>query len=43
LTGADLFRQEWPELLQELVEQQKISSEQRSSHLHLNIVGLVNL
>ena len=43
LTGADLFRQEWPSLLQDLVDQSKISSEQRSSHLHLNIVGLVNL
>jgi 6-phosphofructokinase 1 len=41
LTGANLFRQEWPALLAELVEQDKISSEMAQSHAHLALVGLV--
>ncbi len=41
LTGANLFRQEWPELLNELVEQKKISKKVAREHAHFNIVGMV--
>ncbi|NWF69874.1 MAG: 6-phosphofructokinase [Chloroflexi bacterium] len=41
LTGANLFRQEWPELLRELTAQGRISQEVADSHRHLTIVGLV--
>jgi 6-phosphofructokinase 1 len=41
LTGANLFRQEWPALLAELAEQGKISSEMAKDDTHLAIVGLV--
>jgi 6-phosphofructokinase 1 len=41
LTGANLFRQEWPELLAELVEQGKISPETAAHHPQLALVGLV--
>ena len=41
LTGANLFRQEWPELLEELVKQKKISKKMAEEHDQLNIVGLV--
>ena len=41
LTGADLFRQEWPSLLQELVELGQISAETAERHANLAIVGLV--
>jgi 6-phosphofructokinase 1 len=41
LTGANRFRQEWPELLTELVETGKISLETAQAHPHLSIVGLV--
>ncbi len=41
LTGANLFRQEWPELLAELVEQEKISRETAERCSQLAIVGLV--
>jgi 6-phosphofructokinase 1 len=41
LTGADLFRQEWPSLLQELVEKQAISAEMAQKHQKLTIIGLV--
>ena len=41
LTGANLFRQEWPALLSELVEQSQISAEIAQDHAHLAIVGLV--
>ncbi len=41
LTGANLFRQEWPALLAELVKQDKISSEMAQDHAQLAIVGLV--
>ncbi|XP_078489464.1 ATP-dependent 6-phosphofructokinase, muscle type isoform X5 [Ciona intestinalis] len=41
LTGANLFREEWSSLLQELVETGKINQEQATNHSHLNIVGLV--
>ena len=41
LTGADLFRQEWPALLKELVESAQISAETVEQHGNLAIVGLV--
>jgi 6-phosphofructokinase 1 len=41
LTGADLFRQEWPSLLKELVEYGEISAETAERHTNLFIVGLV--
>ncbi len=41
LTGANIFRQEWPELLAELVDQEQISQEVASAHPDLLIVGLV--
>jgi 6-phosphofructokinase 1 len=41
LTGADLFRKEWPELLQELVDKKELTSEQIKPFADLNIVGLV--
>lgn len=41
LTGANLFRQEWPSLLKELVEKGEISQEQADAHSYLSIVGLV--
>lgn len=41
LTGADLFREQWPDLLLELKSTQKISEEQYEKHKSLQIVGLV--
>lgn len=41
LTGANLFREEWASLLQELVDQEKINAGQQIRYSHLNIVGLV--
>ncbi|KAF9942473.1 6-phosphofructokinase, alpha subunit [Mortierella alpina] len=41
LTGADLFRAEWPSLLQELVETGELTQEEVGPFAHLNIVGLV--
>lgn len=41
LTGADVFRQEWPALLKELVESGQISAETVDQHGNLAIVGLV--
>jgi 6-phosphofructokinase 1 len=41
LTGADLFRHEWPDLLRELVEKKELTAEQIESFKNLNIVGLV--
>lgn len=41
LTGANLFRQEWASLLEDLVSQNKISREQADEHPYLSIVGLV--
>jgi 6-phosphofructokinase 1 len=41
LTGADLFRQEWPALLKELVELGQISAETVERYGNLAIVGLV--
>jgi 6-phosphofructokinase 1 len=41
LTGANIFRQEWPQLLEQLVEDGKISQEEAHAHPYLQIVGLV--
>ena len=41
LTGADIFRTEWPDLLKELVDTGELTAEQAEPHKHLNIVGLV--
>jgi 6-phosphofructokinase 1 len=41
LTGADLLRREWPELLQELVESGDISPDQAARHRFLALAGLV--
>ncbi|MBN1890729.1 MAG: 6-phosphofructokinase [Thermoflexales bacterium] len=41
LTGANVFRQEWPELLNELVEAGQISRTVADGHASLAIVGLV--
>lgn len=41
LTGADIFRREWPDHLQHLVDQGKISQDQAQAHPNLQIVGLV--
>ena len=41
LTGANLFREEWPSLVEELVEIGKITSEEATAYPNLLIVGLV--
>ncbi|XP_076398424.1 ATP-dependent 6-phosphofructokinase isoform X5 [Megachile rotundata] len=41
LTGANLFKEEWSDLLKELAEAGEITSEQAEKYLHLHIVGLV--
>ncbi|XP_032684085.1 ATP-dependent 6-phosphofructokinase isoform X1 [Odontomachus brunneus] len=41
LTGANLFKEEWPELLKELVDSGDITAEQSEKHKHLHIVGMV--
>ena len=41
LTGADIFRQEWPSLVDELAKKGEISAEIASAHPSLLIVGLV--
>jgi 6-phosphofructokinase 1 len=41
LTGANIFRQEWPALLAELVQEGAISQEQADDHPYLYVVGLV--
>lgn len=41
LTGANVFRQEWPELLAELVKQDEISAEMAQACAELAVVGLV--
>ncbi len=41
LTGANLFREEWPFLVTQLLEEKKITKTQASNHPKLNIVGLV--
>ncbi|KAA8894971.1 phosphofructokinase-domain-containing protein [Sphaerosporella brunnea] len=41
LTGADIFRREWPNLLEELVKTGELQREQIEPYMHLNIAGLV--
>ncbi|KAH3679077.1 hypothetical protein WICMUC_001273 [Wickerhamomyces mucosus] len=41
LTGADLFRSEWPSLIKELLETGQITKEKFVKHQHLNICGTV--
>jgi 6-phosphofructokinase 1 len=41
LTGANVFRQEWPDLLAELVAEGELSQAQADAHPNLSIVGLV--
>lgn len=41
LTGADVFRQEWPALVAELAEAGQISKEEAAACPNLSIVGLV--
>ena len=41
LTGANIFREEWPELLDELVEAGELDRETADAHQHLYLVGLV--
>ena len=41
LTGANIFRQEWPELLKELVAAGEITKKSAAAHPDLMIVGLV--
>ncbi|KAI0077922.1 6-phosphofructokinase [Panus rudis PR-1116 ss-1] len=41
LTGADVFRAEWPSLVKELHSEGRITDEQLALHGHLKIVGLV--
>ena len=41
LTGANCFRQEWPDLLRELREKELITEEEEQKNGHLNIVGMV--
>ncbi|KAI9497468.1 6-phosphofructokinase [Zychaea mexicana] len=41
LTGADVFRSEWPGLVDTLKDANRISAEQAEKHKHLTIVGLV--
>ncbi|HSD83014.1 MAG TPA: 6-phosphofructokinase, partial [Anaerolineae bacterium] len=41
LTGANVFRQEWPSLLPELIQRGEISAETAAQHPNLVIVGMV--
>ncbi|XP_049954432.1 ATP-dependent 6-phosphofructokinase [Schistocerca serialis cubense] len=41
LTGANLFRQEWPSLLDELLQKGEITKESREKYTYLHIAGLV--
>ncbi|VDN00772.1 unnamed protein product [Thelazia callipaeda] len=41
LTGANLFRQEWPSLIQELVQTERISKDKAETCKNIQIVGLV--
>ncbi|PLB46548.1 6-phosphofructokinase PfkA [Aspergillus steynii IBT 23096] len=41
LTGADVFRSEWPGLLEELVKTGQLTQQQVEPYQRLNIVGLV--
>lgn len=41
LTGANIFREEWPSLIEELVKKKKITRGKADMHPRLKIVGLV--
>lgn len=41
LTGADLFRAEWPSLIEELVDTGRLTAQEVAPYRHLTIVGLV--
>ncbi|KAF9475396.1 6-phosphofructokinase [Pholiota conissans] len=41
LTGADIFRSEWPEIIKKLHADKKITDAQVQAHMHLKLVGLV--
>ncbi|XP_003398545.1 ATP-dependent 6-phosphofructokinase isoform X3 [Bombus affinis] len=41
LTGANLFKEEWSDLLKELAEAGEITSEQAEKYQHLHIAGMV--
>ncbi|GAW07409.1 6-phosphofructokinase [Lentinula edodes] len=41
LTGADVFRAEWPKLVEALQSEGRITAEKAKLHAHLRIVGLV--
>jgi 6-phosphofructokinase 1 len=41
LTGANLFREEWPELLRELVDAGELSPRVAEEHRYLRLVGMV--
>jgi 6-phosphofructokinase 1 len=41
LTGTSIFRDEWPELLDELVERGEIPQEQADSYRRLTLIGMV--
>ncbi len=41
LTGAHIFRQEWPDLVRELTELGHISVETAAQHQHLRVVGTI--
>ncbi|KAM8802255.1 ATP-dependent 6-phosphofructokinase, platelet type isoform 1-T1 [Rhynchonycteris naso] len=41
LTGANIFREEWNGLLEELAQTGKIKEEEVKKHRHLNVVGMV--
>lgn len=41
LTGANLFKQEWSSLLNELLQNKQITQEENEKYSILNIVGLV--
>lgn len=43
LTGANLFRQEWTSLLDELLKNGQITEEQKKKHDVLHIVGMVSI
>ncbi|XP_069704189.1 ATP-dependent 6-phosphofructokinase isoform X2 [Periplaneta americana] len=41
LTGANLFREEWSSLLEELVKNGEITKDQQAKYAHLHIAGMV--
>lgn len=41
LTGADLFRKEWPSLISELRDNGEVTHQQYETYKHLNICGTV--